>query len=108
MFARILEFEIKLEKKEEFVKKVKNEVLPILNKQNGFLEVLPFFPEKMREEKALAVSLWATRTDAEHYEREVYSKVQAILRPYLITPITVKPYIVETTLCERFVETLAA
>jgi len=108
MFARILEFEVKLEKKEEFVKKMKNEVLPILKKQNGFLEVLPFFPEKIREEKALTVSLWATRPDAERYEREVYPQVQEILRPYLNTPITVKPYIVETTLCEHFVETLAA
>ncbi|MGA9041412.1 MAG: hypothetical protein WB421_12820 [Terriglobales bacterium] len=108
MFTRILEFEVKLEKKEEFVKKVKNEVLPILKKQMGFLEILPFFPEKIREEKALAISLWATRPDAERYEREVYPKVQEILRPYLTTPITVKPYVLETTLCEHFVETLAA
>jgi len=33
MFARILEFVPKLEKKEEFVRVIKNEVLPILNKQ---------------------------------------------------------------------------
>ena len=51
MFARILDCEIKLEKKEEFVKVVKNEVLPILRKQPGFLEILPLFPEKMKEEK---------------------------------------------------------
>jgi hypothetical protein len=108
MFARILEFEVKLEKKEEFVKTVKNEILPILKKQIGFLEVLPLFPDKIREEKVLNISLWATRPDAERYEREVYPKVQEILRPYLITPVTVKPYTVETTLCEHFVEALAA
>jgi hypothetical protein len=34
--------------------------------------------------------------------------VQEILRPYLITPITVKPYVLETAVCEHFVETLAA
>ena len=49
MFARILDCEVKLEKKEEFIKVVKNEVLPILRKQTGFLEILPFFPEKMKE-----------------------------------------------------------
>ena len=65
MFARIGEFIPKLEQKEEFVKVVRNEVLPILKKQTGFLEILPFFPEKIREEKALTVSLWATRPDAE-------------------------------------------
>src|SRR6266566_5984490 len=68
MFARILNFEVKPEKKEEFVKVVKNEVLPILRKQTGFLEILPFFPEKMKEEKAISISLWATKQDAERYE----------------------------------------
>jgi hypothetical protein len=51
MFARILDFEVKTEKKEEFVRVVKNEIVPILKKQAGFLEILPFFSEKMREEK---------------------------------------------------------
>jgi hypothetical protein len=108
MFARILEFEVKLEKKEEFVRVVKNEVLPILRKQIGFLEILPLFPETMREEKVFNISLWASRPDAERYEKETYLKVQEILKPYLITPITVKPYVVETKLCEHFVESLAA
>ncbi|HEY1262430.1 MAG TPA: hypothetical protein VGF06_02840 [Terriglobales bacterium] len=108
MFARILEFEVKLEKKEEFVKTVKNEILPVLRKQIGFLEILPLFPEKVRDEKVMNISLWATKPDAERYEREAFPRVNEILKPYLITPVTVKPYVVETTLCEHFVESLAA
>src|ERR1039457_6120085 len=108
MFARILDFEVKPEKKEEFVKKVKNEVLPILRKQVGFLEILPLFPENVREEKVMSISLWATKQDAQRYEKDIYPKVQEVLRSYLITPITAKPYVVETTLCEHFVETLVA
>ena len=46
--------------------------------------------------------------DAEKYESYVYPKVEEILRPYLTTPVTFKHYIVETSLCERFVEALAA
>jgi hypothetical protein len=108
MFARILEFEVKMEKKEEFVKVVKNEILPILKKQTGFLEILPLFPEKLREEKVYTLSLWAAKTDAERYEREVYPRVYDILKPYVINTITVKPFMVETSLCEHFVEALAA
>jgi hypothetical protein len=108
MIARILNLELKLEKKEEFVKVVKNQVLPILKKQTGFLEILPFFPEKMREEKAITISLWTTKLDAERYEREVYPKVVDILKPFLTTPVEVKYYNLETTLCEHFVEALAA
>jgi len=108
MFARILEFELKHEKKDEFVRTVKSEVLPIMKKQVGFLEILPFFPEKAREEKVLNISLWATKADAERYERETYPKVHDLLKPYLATTIAVKPYTVETKLCEHFVEALAA
>jgi len=107
MFARILDFEVKLEKKQDFVKVMKNEVLPILRKQVGFLEILPFFPEKI-EEKVVTISCWATKLDAEKYEKETYPKVYDILKPYLTTPVTAKWYNVETTLCEHFVEALAA
>jgi quinol monooxygenase YgiN len=107
MFARIVEFIPKLEKKEELVKVIRNEVLPILNKQNGFIEFLPFFPET-KTEKVIAITLWTEKRNAEQYEREVFPKVEEILKPYLTTPITYKLYNVETTLCEHFVQALAA
>jgi quinol monooxygenase YgiN len=107
MFARIVEFIPKLEKKEELVKVIRNEVLPILNKQNGFMEFLPFFPET-KTEKVIAITLWTEKRNAERYEREVFPKVEEILKPYLTTPITYKLYNVETTLCEHFVHALAA
>jgi heme-degrading monooxygenase HmoA len=107
MFARIVEFIPKLDKKEEFVKKIRNEVLPLLKEQKGFLEFLPFFPEN-KTEKVITITLWMEKWDVEKYEREVYPKVEVILKPYLVTPVTFKHYTVETTLCDRFVETLAA
>ena len=107
MFARIVEFIPKLEKKEELVKVIRNEVLPILKKQTGFMEVLPFFPET-KTEKVIAITLWMEKRDAERYEREAFPKIEEILQPYLTTPITFKAYTVETTLCEHFVQALAA
>ena len=73
MFARIVEFIPKLEKKEEFVKVIRNEVLPILKKQTGFMELLPFFPE-IKNEKVIAVTLWTEKGNAERYGREVVSE----------------------------------
>jgi hypothetical protein len=107
MFARILEVVPKLEKKEEFIRVLKNEVLPILRKQHGFMEMLPLFPEN-KNDRAIAVSLWSEKKDAERYEREWLPKVEEILKPYLTTPITTKHYMVETTLCERLQEALVA
>ena len=106
MFARIVEFIPKSEKK-EFVNVLRNEVLPILKKQPGFLEILPFEPET-KTEKMITITFWAEKRDAERYEREVYPKVDEILKPYLITPVTFKHYNVETSLCEHFVEALTA
>jgi len=110
MFARILDFEVKPDRKEEFVKVVKNEVVPILKKQTGFLEILPFIHESMREEeeKVITISLWTTKADAERYEREFYPKVVNILKPFLTTPVNVSYHTLETTLCEHFVEALVA
>ncbi|MGA7401048.1 MAG: hypothetical protein WCC99_07055 [Candidatus Sulfotelmatobacter sp.] len=108
MFARILDCEVKMEKKDEIVKVLKNEVLPILKKQTGFLEILPFFPEKMKEEKVIAISLWTTKADAERYEREFYPKVLEILKPFLTTPVKVSYHKLETAVCEHFVHALAA
>ena len=86
MFARILAFEVKVERKEEFVKVVKDQVLPILRKQIGFLEVLPFLQKNVTETKVLTISLWTTRKDAERYERESYSKTLEI--PYAVCDLT--------------------
>ena len=89
------------------MKVVRNEVLPILNKQPGFLEILPLEPET-KTEKRIIITLWAKKRDAERYEREVYPKVEGIVKPYLTTPVTYKHYNVETTLCQHFAEALTA
>jgi hypothetical protein len=107
MFARILAFELKLEERKEFVAVVKDEVLPILKKQIGFLEILPFFPDKTRAGKVITISLWTTSQDAERYEREFYPKVLGILKPFLTTPVEVSYSNLETALCDRFVDALA-
>jgi heme-degrading monooxygenase HmoA len=107
MFARIVEFIPRVEKKEELIKAIRNEVLPVLKKQPGFLEILPFLPESMTE-KNIVVTLWAEKRDAERYEREAYWKVAEIVKPYLTTAITFKYYVVETSVCPKFMEGVAA
>ncbi len=108
MVARIVDCEVKMEKKDEFVMVLKNEVLPLLKKQTGFRALLPFFPDKMQDGKVIAISLWRTKADAERYEREFYPKVLEILKSFLITPVRANYYRLETTLCEHVVEALAA
>jgi quinol monooxygenase YgiN len=107
MFARIVELFPKVEKKDEFLKVMRIDVLPILRKQPGFLEVLPFVPEK-EGEKIVVVTLWAEKRDAERYVREVFPKVSDLVRPFLLSPITSRHYKLESSVCPHFTEALTA
>src|ERR1019366_6837826 len=57
MFGRIVEFTPKPEMKDEIVNVLSKEVLPILKKQQGFMEFLPFVPET-KTEKWITVTVW--------------------------------------------------
>ena len=107
MFARILEVTPKMEKKDELIKTVRQEILPLLKKQPGFLELLPFVPE-VASNRVIAITLWTEKRYAEKYVKEVFPKVEKALNPFLTAPVTFKLYNVETTLCEHFVEALTA
>ncbi len=107
MFARIAEAIPMMEKKEEFIRVMKKDVIPILKKQHGFLEILPLIPE-IKTEKMLTITLWMDKKDAERYEREWFPKVQEMMKPFLTTPLTFKYYMLETQLCEHFEKTLVA
>jgi quinol monooxygenase YgiN len=107
MFARILEFVPLMEKKDEFIRVVKKDVLPILRKQDGFLEILPLVPE-LKTEKVLAVTLWTDKKQLERDEKEWFPRVEQILKPYLTNPSVRRIYTLETALCEHFEKTLTA
>ena len=107
MFARILEFTLKTEKKNDFLKTVRQEVLPILKKQTGFLEILPLVND-VKPERIVVMSLWQKKTDAERYEKETFFQVNEILKPWLNTPVEIHYYTLETSLCEHFVEAMVA
>ena len=105
MFAHVLEFVPPFAKKEEFIKVMQDRIVPLLRKQAGFVDFLPFFPET-KNEKVITISLWAEKKHAEAYQREVFARVQEILRPYLTMPVVYKPYTLETTVCEHFEKVL--
>lgn len=107
MFARIVEFVPKPEKQEEFIQVLKDEVLPIIRKQRGFLELLPLMPEE-KNERAMAITLWVEPKDADRYHKRWFPTIEAIVRPYLATPISFRTYMVETRLCEHFEMALVA
>lgn len=106
MFARLLEMTVKQEKKPELFHKVREEVLPILRKYSGFVDVIPMEVE-LQPTTIYLMSLWHQKTDAEKYEKENFPKVKAIYEPYLTKPIVVKLCKVDETIFKKAVSVAA-
>lgn len=89
MFARLLELTVKPEKKRELFKEVGEEVLPILKKYSGFVNVINMEVET-EPEKVYLLSVWRDKLDAEKYDKESFAKVKAMYEPFLTMPIVVR------------------
>lgn len=107
MFARWVVLTVKTGKKIETVKKVQQEILPILEKCNGFLGVIPLdlLDEPL---KVYAISLWEDRRDGERYETESFAAVTRILEPFLVLPPVVKHCTVDKAIPKKLVTTAGA
>jgi hypothetical protein len=87
-FARNVQFQIKTGKEQEFAGRYDNDVLPMLRKQNGFVEGLTLINPKGVQ----SISLWDNRENAEAYQSEIYPRVLASLTTVIEGTPTVETY----------------
>lgn len=73
MYARNVTLHLKANSGPEFTRKLENDVLPMLRKQNGFRDEITFVAPNGTE--ALAISLWENKENAEAYGRDTYPAV---------------------------------
>ena len=107
MYTRIVECHVKPEKKDEFSNKLRSEVLPILQKQPGFVDLIELVSERDRE-RQVAISFWNTREDAERYQRENYNRIVDLIRPMVKRDPTVETFNVNTSTTHRIAAGKAA
>ncbi len=86
--ARSVRFDIASDKNEEFHKLFRNEVLPILKKQDGFKDELLL----VNDQHVLAISVWNTADAARKYESVIYPQVDKTLRPVMTGKPTVETF----------------
>ena len=82
MFTRFVECHVKPDKKDDFTNKLRNDVLPILQKQPGFVDLIGLVSEN-DPERIVSVSFWNSKQDAERYHREHYNRIAEMLKPSL-------------------------
>lgn len=88
MFARKVSLQLKPEMLAEFTSIFEKEVIPLLQKQQGFKDEITFaIPEST---DVLAISLWDTQKNAETYDSKGYKDVLKMLANVIVGKPTVE------------------
>jgi hypothetical protein len=73
MYSRHVTFNLKPITREELSQLFDREILPLLQKQNGFGDEMTFIDQDGKQ--GLAISLWESKESADTYVRETYPQV---------------------------------
>jgi heme-degrading monooxygenase HmoA len=73
MYARHVSFNLKVINREELTRTFENDILPLLQKQNGFTDEITFVSPDNKQ--VVAISLWESKENADRYSRETYPQV---------------------------------
>ena len=87
MFARHVLVRLKPKAAPEFTRLIEKEVIPLLRKQKGFIDEITFISPDRSE--AVGNSYWATKADAEAYNRNAYPEVVKSLSNVIVGTPTV-------------------
>jgi len=77
MYTRNVRIKLKANGAPEFTRILKNEIIPLLRKQEGFQDEMLFVAPQRNE--AIAISFWDKRVNAEAYNHIAYLDVLRIL-----------------------------
>lgn len=99
MYARNVTLRLKANSAPEFTRKLENDVLPLMRKQNGFKDEITFVAPNGTD--ALAISLWEKRENAEAYGRDTYPAVLTSLSTVVEGTPTVEAYEVSNSTFHR-------
>jgi quinol monooxygenase YgiN len=100
MFTRIVECYVKPEKIGDFNQIMQNRILPVLQAQAGFVDLIALSSED-EPERMVALSIWNSRDDAERYHRAHYQEIVGSMRPVLQDEPSIELYNVEASTAHR-------
>jgi heme-degrading monooxygenase HmoA len=107
MFTRLVECQPKTGKQREVAEKVRTEVMAILQRQPGFVDLIAL-RDTTDEERLIYLSFWKTQQEAEHYHRNNYDRITNMLKPLLESAPNVKMFQVNDSTVHRIAASKAA
>jgi heme-degrading monooxygenase HmoA len=100
MFTRVVETTCKHGRARELCYTIDEKVLPILKKQNGFVDELVMI-SNTDPNKVVAISFWKTKEDAQRYEREQFDNVKKTIQHMFETALLVRTFDVHSSIAHR-------
>jgi heme-degrading monooxygenase HmoA len=95
MYSRHVSCNLKSNQREELTKTFEREILPLLQKQNGFTDEITFVSQDGKQ--VMAISLWDSKENADRYSRETYPQVLKSLARVIDGSPEVRGYEVATS-----------
>jgi heme-degrading monooxygenase HmoA len=81
MYARHVTCNLKPNQRAELTQMFEREILPLLQKQNGFTDEIALVNPEGRQ--VIAISLWENKENADNYSRETYPQVLKSLAKFV-------------------------
>ncbi len=91
--TRNVHVQLKDGKQKEFIQLFESQILPVLRQQKGFQDEMTLVDNN----RALAISFWDDRKNAEQYHTSVFPKLVEKLTPMIQAPPRVETYEVATS-----------
>ena len=107
MFTRAVELTSKPGKSKELAKAINERAVPILKKQQGFVDEIVLVSDA-EPDHVLALSFWNKRGDAEKYHREEYPKIHENLRHLLDAEPMIRTFDVHSSITHKVAADKAA
>ena len=96
MYTRVVEMTTKPGKSQELSDAINEIAVPILKKQQGFMDEIVLHADAERD-RVLALSFWKTKEEAERYQREQFQNIHESLRHLLDGEPKVRTFDVHTS-----------
>ena len=109
MFARLVEATAKPGKRNEIMTILASDILPLLKKQQGFVDAVGLSGDTSPDE-GVELIFWTTKDDAEKFyaTQEFKSKILARITPLLLEGMKVRTFNVETSTFHKIAASKAA
>jgi len=107
MFTRVVHVQTKTGKARELSNTLNEKVVPLLRKQTGFVDEITLVSNTNPDE-VLALSFWESEDNAQRYQREQFSTVTEILKPYIQSDPKIDTFHVDNSTVHRITKGKAA